>query len=1147
MNTGPQRPLSILRALGFYRWSSLAVVAGAAIATAVLAGALVVGDSVRGSLRDLSRERLGGIDQALVAQRFVRQELIDQVADDPALAGRIDASAPAIVLRGSIEHAARHSRASQVGVQGIDARFLSLFGRGAPTADALFPPDAQRMFPPVAINQRLQRALGAALGDQVLLHLKRWSEVPRGSLLGRKDTSEVVESLRLEISAVIADRGLGRFSLQAGQSQPLLAFIPRSDLARALGQSGSVNALLLGQQRREEDLGETLDAVLAEQLEPADIGLSVRAEGDVGVVESDELVLRPAIEAATLASAEAAGLQPAPVLAYLANRIAKVSESGPQAGSGGIPYATVVALDPVTQGAPGLRRADGSPLVALGRDEILLNAWAAEDLGAAAGDRVELRYFTVGAREALVETSTELTVRGVVAMRGLGADSSLVQEVPGMADSENMADWDPPFPVDLSRIRPADEAYWDRWHDTPKAFVSLATGRSLWRTRWGASTSIRLLGLDPHTRDTVLPALATHIVRAVPREALGLRFRPVLAEGLAASAGATDFSGLFLGFSIFLIVSAAMLAALLFRLGIERRAPELGLYLALGFGRKQVRRRLLAEGTLLATFGALAGIAGAVVYGGGMMLLLRTWWLPAVGTTALTLHAVPQTLVIGAVASILVVALSILRSVGRMSRLPPTALLGRILRAPSAARSTSRTRWFAAGTLLPALALLVLAVATGRSGEPGWFFAIGPLLLAGGLAGLALVAERERGAARAGRSALLTLGAANARRNRGRSLLAAGLVAVATFMIVTVAAFERDEQRAPLERASGTGGFALVAESEVPLLLDPASEDGRFALGMPETAADPLEQATIVPLRRLPGDDTSCLNLYRPQMPQILAVPPEVIERQAFRFVRTLEPVPEGASPWSLLERSFPDGAIPVIGDDASMQYILKLPLGGDLERTDQRGARIKLRLVATLGTSIFQRELLMAEAPFLDHFPDQEGFSSFLIDAPEAAIPAVSEALEAGLAPYGLDAVTTRDRLATFSAVQNTYLSTFRTLGGLGLLLGTLGLAVVLLRNVVERRGELAAMRAFGFSRRWLTKLVVVENALLLVAGLGLGALAALVTVLPQLLAAGAHVPLAALSWTLGIILILGLLTCWTMAAGALRAPLIEALKVER
>ena len=90
---------------------------------------------------------------------------------------------------------------------------------------------------------------------------------------------------------------------------------------------------------------------------------------------------------------------------------------------------------------------------------------------------------------------------------------------------------------------------------------------------------------------------------------------------------------------------------------------------------------------------------------------------------------------------------------------------------------------------------------------------------------------------------------------------------------------------------------------------------------------------------------------------------------------------------------------------------------------------------------------------------------------------------------------------------MQNTYLSTFQSLGGLGLLLGTLGLAAVQLRNVLERRGELALLRAAGFRRRTLAALVLLENACCC-GRLAIGVLAAPWPCLPHLLRRVARYP---------------------------------------
>ena len=137
-----------------------------------------------------------------------------------------------------------------------------------------------------------------------------------------------------------------------------------------------------------------------------------------------------------------------------------------------------------------------------------------------------------------------------------------------------------------------------------------------------------------------------------------------------------------------------------------------------------------------------------------------------------------------------------------------------------------------------------------------------------------------------------------------------------------------------------------------------------------------------------------------------------------------------------------------------------------------------------------------------------------------------MEQALEGSLGDFGFDAETSVDRLAAFFAVQNTYLSTFQSLGGLGLLLGTFGLATVQLRSVLERRGELALDAGHRFSP--LAAGPAGDDGKLAAAGRrigGLGVAAALVAVLPHWLAGGAAVPWRSLAGTLALVLVVGLL----------------------
>src|SRR5262249_3846257 len=130
--------------------------------------------------------------------------------------------------------------------------------------------------------------------------------------------------------------------------------------------------------------------------------------------------------------------------------------------------------------------------------------------------------------------------------------------------------------------------------------------------------------------------------------------------------------------------------------------------------------------------------------------------------------------------------------------------------------------------------------------------------------------------------------------------------------------------------------------------------------------------------------------------------------------------------------------------------------------------------------------------------------------------------------------------------AVENMYLATFQALGGLGLLLGALGLAVVLLRSVWERRGELALLRALGYRHGALGWRGLAEDRFLLLLGLGVGTAAALLAVAPHLAGSGGDVSWPRLLVLLVVVLLVGLSSGAAAVAATLRAPLLPALRRE-
>src|SRR5439155_26523025 len=199
------------------------------------------------------------------------------------------------------------------------------------------------------------------------------------------------------------------------------------------------------------------------------------------------------------------------------------------------------------------------------------------------------------------------------------------------------------------------------------------------------------------------------------------------------------------------------------------------------------------------------------------------------------------------------------------------------------------------------------------------------------------------------------------------------------------------------------------------------------------------------------------------------------------------------------------------------------------------------------LANSILQGNLLIAEDEFVARFPSEAGYRFFLIDAPTQDAVALSKVISRALRDTGLELTPATRRLAAFNAVQNTYLSTFQALGGLGLLLGSVGLGVVVMRNVFERRGELALLSAVGFHPRALKWLVMSEHGALLLLGLGVGLVAVLAAELPALLSPGAAVPYRSLALTLATVLIICGAWTWIATALALRGRVVDALRNEQ
>jgi len=1094
----------IFRSLHFYRRTNLGVLIGTVIATAVLAGALIVGDSVRYSLNRIALIRLGRTEFALSSRdRFFRSAL----ADDLSKKVGTD-SAPVLRLNGIAVGERTQNRVNRIQVLGVDQRFWSI----GQTTDIL----SNMAEDEAVINTKLASRLELHPGDEFLLRIEKANILPGDVPFSSRETGTV--ALRLKVRAIASDRQFGRFGLESSQISPNTVFLHNSFLSQKMELQGRANILLVAEQTGSGVSSQMLDSTLASVWKLPDAELQIRDNLNIEGKElvSDRVFLDPpVVDAAFKLKTDKRG-----ILTYFVNTIGK--------GKRQTPYSFISA--------------PGSPLIPddMDDDEIIINEWVSKDIRAAAGDSIYLTYLVPGADRKLEERRYRFRVQAVVEMRGQAADGSLMPMFPGLSDADNCRDWDPGIPIDLKKIRNKDETYWDSYKGTPKGFVTLNRAKQLWANRFGALTAIRF-----YKKNDPLIDLGKNIMHLLTPQSLGMTFRPVREEAIQAGSEAVDFGQLFLGLSFNIIIAALLLTGLLFVLSAEQRAKETGILLALGYTQAQVRRCLLAEGLILAIIGGLLGTASGILYNKVVLYFLGTLWRGAVGTSTLVVHVKGTTLVlgfiIGAGMAVLAMALALRKQVKK-----PILELKRG-QSPGSEVTGYKTPRISIGlTFFCFIGVLIIfiIVSPGKDREAAAaFWAGGFLMLTGSLALCNVLLQRLKHSESKTTLTASGLGRRNTIRKKGRSLSTIALLSFGIFIAIAVGANRKDFISNSDIRSSGTGGFAFFGETSMPVYHDLNSKENWPKFGLTDIGSPDIK---FVSMRVREGDDASCLNLNRTKNPRILGLKPEELgSRKAFTFVKTVEGV-EIDNCWLGLNQTLDDNVIPAIADETVIVWGLGKSVGDTLTYVNERGKSLKLRLIGSLASSIFQGNILISEKNFIKHYPTISGTRVMLIDVPEENRIDVLNILSRTMQDYGLDIDPAAERLAEFDAVSNTYLSIFLALGGLGLILGTVGMGIIIFRNVMERRGELALLRAVGFDRKVVRRMLLSENNLLLTTGIFCGTFSAIIAVLPALLSPGADIPYFFLLGTLGIIIISSWIWTFLSTMAATRGDLTPSLRDE-
>jgi len=1100
------------KSLKYFKHSYLAVIIGAALSTAVITGALIVGDSVRYSLKRISLERLGKTEYAVDSgEQFWTVALADRMSK------KINRScSAALLVKGIISVDGGSKRRSGIQVIGVDNKFWKL-SRKQHSFPVLKPGDA-------VINQALAESLKIKKGDTILVRVEKPGVLPQDAPFAASDRLNVV--LRLTVKKIAGADKMGNFSLRMKQIVPFTVFVSHSQLSGKIELSGQANILLIPGKAGENKQKSFFEEAFKKSWSLADSGLYLKKVPGRPEVEltSRRIFIKRAFVGAALKIRKPSK----PIFSYFVNSMEHASSK--------TPYSILSTADNVID-----------PVSSLSDNGIIINSWLARDLGAGPGSKIRIKYYIINKTRKLETREKVFKVQKILPMAPQFVDRTLMPAFPGLSEAGSCQDWKPGIPIDLKKIRKKDERYWERYRGTPKAFITLKKAMELWRNQFGSLTAVRYPFSPGRINSAELIKKITHKLNGFAKpEQAGIHLISVRESALKGSRDSVDFGELFIGLSFFLVFGAIILTALLFKFVLEQRKKEVGTLYALGFSKKRIRWYFLKEGFLISLLGGVIGAAAGIVYNQLVLFALESVWSGAVaGGSYYPLIKIP-TILLGLFSGVFTSFITIMLISGRMAKSEIQALQQPVIKEPKI--MIKRVLSGVIAILLVVIAVIVFSThpSDDKSAVPT-FFAAGGLTLLLGILVSYLIFVYLTGKTTDSKITVRSISFQNIVRNRGRSLGIVIMLMCGIFMVTSVSVNRKDLVKNAHQRSSGTGGFSLYFETSLPVTADLNTVAGRKLIGLDEKI---FEGVSFIPFRLKRGDDASCLNLNRINQPGILGIDPVFLaKRKAFTFVNMMKGFP---GDWTLLERTSLKYEIPAVADQTVITWGFGKKVGDSLFFNNEIGVRLKVHLAAGIANSIFQGRIIISEDAFLKYFPSVSGFRVFLVDLPTSKkqdallIKKIKSSLETTMMDYGINITSAAARLKMFNKVENTYLSIFLLLGGLGLLLGTIGIGVLVIRNVNERRAELAALRAMGFCIQSIIKMVFYEHIFLFALGFLWGGFAAALAVLPVFMSPGVSIPWGLLLTVFTLIIAAGILSVYSASRYALKGNMVEALNNE-
>lgn len=1042
----------VFQSLWHYRYAYLGVFLGAVLGAMVLLGALFAGSSVDESLKQIGENRIGKTTHLVTGgDRFFREAL----AGDLGKKAGVEV-APVLFAKGVAS--VRQTTVNQVQLVGVTEAFWNFAPE--PPAISLSSEDKE-----VAINSLLADRLSLTVGDTVIVRFQKPGVVAGNAPVAGGGNS--LESLRATVATVVDDASFGRFGLETTQVPQASIFLPISILQEAFEFPGRANLLLINGSAA----GSEIEAALNNVAQLADYQLSLEwlELAEEWEVKSDRVFIDADIGAALLHNFASAR----PVTSYLVNDI--------QLGESATPYSIGTALDPTSV---SFLPDD------LAENEVVLNDWTAEDLSASAGDAVSLTYFQTAESGVLVEKSAAFVIRSIIPLEGLAGDRAWMPNFPGISEAEVPSDWDAGLPLDLERVRDKDDEYWETHRGTPKVYLSIEAGKRIWATQWGNYTALRLplLKIDESV-------IVEKMLSVLSPDMNQLLVQDFAEQAKTAASAAVDFGGLFVGMSFFLILAALGLVAMLFQFCLLQRNRETALLSSLGVRGKQLMRWRLGEAFVILFVGSLVGLPLAVLYTEQILRFLEGIWAGQTSASTFVFHADSTTVVTGISVFLILSMFSLWFSIRKQAKRSLSIRL--MSNSEESGGSNGGSKKTALTAIIAAIVGIAAVLASGKvMPAQGGFYLAGFALLIAGLAICRIWLQRVSALSRSREIDSAYLAKLNISSRISRSLTVVGLIASAVFMVLSVASFRKQVGNDWVERSSGTGGFALLAETTSPQNFPRDGASNGFEIF--ENTADQI--TAVVPLRKGTGDNVNCFNLNTTSQPQLVGTHVALLNTMKAFSPSKMDELVSGEG-WMKLSAKTSEGAIPALVDETTMMWALKKKVGAVFAYENEKGEAFTVKIVGTLKDSIFQGYLIVDESLLLSEFPSHDGYSLFLLDvAAGSDLEKLRNQIETSATDFGGTVELTRDILASFHEIENTYIAIFNVLGSLGVVLGSLGLTIVVARSIQERLGEFSVMTAIGISRKQLGAMVFSEYSRLIGWGLGVGLVASVISIWPNL-----------------------------------------------